>query len=187
MSMNCLCVAVLFRLSVQRVRKPRCCKGPQGLLPRHSATQADAQEQLFRLTDNIHSELWVSYILCDELLMVNQTEGSLCFSPHQFHRRRAYRQLLRPHLLQSSVLPEARGLRGPWGHLPRGQVWWPLPLPGLKGSWEGIRAAHQEGWEHQQWCGHSWNLPPETHGEILAWQVTSMCLSITFQYHPNRD
>ena len=45
------------RLGVQRVRKPRCCKGPQGLLPRNSATQAEGQEQLFRLTDNIHSEL----------------------------------------------------------------------------------------------------------------------------------
>uniref|UniRef100_A0A3P9N194 Vacuolar protein sorting 13 homolog D n=1 Tax=Poecilia reticulata TaxID=8081 RepID=A0A3P9N194_POERE len=44
------------RLLVQRVRKPRCCKGPQGLLPRFSATQAEGQEQLFRLTDNIHSE-----------------------------------------------------------------------------------------------------------------------------------
>ncbi|XP_054466000.1 intermembrane lipid transfer protein VPS13D [Anoplopoma fimbria] len=48
------------RLSVQRVRKPRCCKGPQGLLPRHSATQADGQEQLFRLTDNIHSEFFIA-------------------------------------------------------------------------------------------------------------------------------
>ncbi|KAK3518898.1 hypothetical protein QTP70_014935, partial [Hemibagrus guttatus] len=44
------------RLSVQRVRKPRCCKGSQGLLPRFSSTQADGQEQLFHLTDNIHSE-----------------------------------------------------------------------------------------------------------------------------------
>lgn len=50
-------VAVLFRLCMQRVRKPRCCKGPQGLLPRYSSTQADGQEQLFSLTDNIHSEL----------------------------------------------------------------------------------------------------------------------------------
>uniref|UniRef100_A0A665WW62 Vacuolar protein sorting 13 homolog D n=1 Tax=Echeneis naucrates TaxID=173247 RepID=A0A665WW62_ECHNA len=48
------------RLSVQRVRKPRCCKGPQGLLPRYSATQADGQEQLFRLTDNIHSEFFIA-------------------------------------------------------------------------------------------------------------------------------
>lgn len=45
------------RLSMQRVRKPRCCKGPQGLLSRYSAAQADGQEQLFHLTDNIHSEL----------------------------------------------------------------------------------------------------------------------------------
>ncbi|XP_035798448.2 intermembrane lipid transfer protein VPS13D isoform X2 [Amphiprion ocellaris] len=48
------------RLNVQRVRKPRCCKGPQGLLPRYSATQADGQEQLFRLTDNIHSEFFIA-------------------------------------------------------------------------------------------------------------------------------
>ncbi|XP_037336994.2 intermembrane lipid transfer protein VPS13D isoform X1 [Pungitius pungitius] len=48
------------RLSVQRVRKPRCCKGPQGLLPRHSASQSDGQEQLFRLTDNIHSEFFIA-------------------------------------------------------------------------------------------------------------------------------
>lgn len=47
----------VFRLSVQRLRKPRCCKGPQGLLPRYAAAQADGQEQLFHLTDNIHSEL----------------------------------------------------------------------------------------------------------------------------------
>lgn len=47
----------LPRLGVQRVRKPRCCKGAQGLLPRYSAAQADGQEQLFHLTDNIHSEL----------------------------------------------------------------------------------------------------------------------------------
>ncbi|XP_058265239.1 intermembrane lipid transfer protein VPS13D isoform X4 [Hemibagrus wyckioides] len=48
------------RLSVQRVRKPRCCKGPQGLLPRFSSTQADGQEQLFHLTDNIHSEYFIA-------------------------------------------------------------------------------------------------------------------------------
>ncbi|XP_061647829.1 intermembrane lipid transfer protein VPS13D isoform X2 [Phyllopteryx taeniolatus] len=48
------------RLSVMRVRKPRCCKGPQGLLPRYSALQADGQEQLFRLTDNIQSEFFIA-------------------------------------------------------------------------------------------------------------------------------
>uniref|UniRef100_A0A3B3DNX5 Vacuolar protein sorting 13 homolog D n=1 Tax=Oryzias melastigma TaxID=30732 RepID=A0A3B3DNX5_ORYME len=48
------------RLGVQRVRKPRCCKGPQDLLPRYSAVQADGQEQLFRLTDNIHSEFFIA-------------------------------------------------------------------------------------------------------------------------------
>ncbi|XP_077474724.1 intermembrane lipid transfer protein VPS13D isoform X1 [Stigmatopora argus] len=48
------------RLSVLRVRKPRCCKGPQGLLPRYSAVQADGQEQLFHLTDNIQSEFFIA-------------------------------------------------------------------------------------------------------------------------------
>ncbi|MCJ8741597.1 hypothetical protein PDJAM_G00072560 [Pangasius djambal] len=48
------------RLCVQRVRKPRCCKGPQGLLPRFSSMQADGQEQLFHLTDNIHSEYFIA-------------------------------------------------------------------------------------------------------------------------------
>lgn len=48
------------RLNVVRVRKPRCCKGPQSLLPRYSATQADGQEQLFHLTDNIHSEFFIA-------------------------------------------------------------------------------------------------------------------------------
>ncbi|KAI5095714.1 vacuolar protein sorting-associated protein 13D isoform X1, partial [Silurus meridionalis] len=48
------------RMSVQRVRKPRCCKGPQGLLPRFSSKQANGQEQLFCLTDNIHSEYFIA-------------------------------------------------------------------------------------------------------------------------------
>ncbi|XP_078806203.1 intermembrane lipid transfer protein VPS13D isoform X4 [Oryzias latipes] len=48
------------RLGVQRVRKPRCCKGPQDLLLRYSAVQAEGQEQLFRLTDNIHSEFFIA-------------------------------------------------------------------------------------------------------------------------------
>ncbi|XP_065141972.1 intermembrane lipid transfer protein VPS13D isoform X2 [Paramisgurnus dabryanus] len=47
-------------LSTQRVRKPRCCKGPQWLLPRFSSLQADGQEQLFYLTDNIHSEYFIA-------------------------------------------------------------------------------------------------------------------------------
>lgn len=45
------------RTQAQRVRKPRCCTGPQGLLPRYSESQAEGQEQLFRLTDNIQDEL----------------------------------------------------------------------------------------------------------------------------------
>jgi len=45
------------RTQAQRVRKPRCCSGPQGLLPRYSESQAEGQEQLFKLTDNIQDEL----------------------------------------------------------------------------------------------------------------------------------
>ncbi|XP_023601544.1 vacuolar protein sorting-associated protein 13D isoform X9 [Myotis lucifugus] len=45
------------RTQAQRVRKPRCCTGPQGLLPRYSESQAEGQEQLFKLTDNIQDEL----------------------------------------------------------------------------------------------------------------------------------
>ncbi|KAG2458956.1 VP13D protein, partial [Polypterus senegalus] len=48
------------RLNIQRVRKPRCCKGPQGLLPRFNSIQAEGQEQLFRLTDNIQSEFFIA-------------------------------------------------------------------------------------------------------------------------------
>uniref|UniRef100_A0A1A7YHK4 Vacuolar protein sorting 13D n=1 Tax=Iconisemion striatum TaxID=60296 RepID=A0A1A7YHK4_9TELE len=48
------------RVSVQRVRKPRCCRGPQGLLPHYSAGQAEGQEQLFCLTDNIQSEFFIA-------------------------------------------------------------------------------------------------------------------------------
>ncbi|EQB79032.1 hypothetical protein CB1_001783013 [Camelus ferus] len=42
----------------QRVRKPRCCAGPQGLLPRYSESQAEGQEQLFKLTDDIQDEFY---------------------------------------------------------------------------------------------------------------------------------
>ncbi|XP_007491817.2 intermembrane lipid transfer protein VPS13D isoform X1 [Monodelphis domestica] len=48
------------RTQAQRVRKPRCCTGPQGLLPRYSESQADGQEQLFRLTDNIQDEFFIA-------------------------------------------------------------------------------------------------------------------------------
>ncbi|XP_063001311.1 intermembrane lipid transfer protein VPS13D isoform X8 [Elgaria multicarinata webbii] len=40
------------RTQAERVRKPRCCMGPQGLLPRYSEIQAEGQELLFKLTDN---------------------------------------------------------------------------------------------------------------------------------------
>ncbi|XP_077619907.1 intermembrane lipid transfer protein VPS13D isoform X4 [Crocuta crocuta] len=48
------------RTQAQRVRKPRCCTGPQGLLPRYSESQAEGQEQLFRLTDNIQDEFFIA-------------------------------------------------------------------------------------------------------------------------------
>lgn len=44
------------RTQAQRARKPRVCSGPQGLLPRYSESQADGQEQLFKLTDNAQDE-----------------------------------------------------------------------------------------------------------------------------------
>ncbi|KAM4646860.1 intermembrane lipid transfer protein VPS13D isoform 5-T7 [Amazona ochrocephala] len=48
------------RTRAERVRKPRCCRGPQGLLPRYSESQAEGQEQLFKLTDNIQDELFIA-------------------------------------------------------------------------------------------------------------------------------
>jgi len=48
------------RTQAQRVRKPRCCSGPQGLLPRYSESQAEGQEQLFKLTDNIQDEFFIA-------------------------------------------------------------------------------------------------------------------------------
>ncbi|XP_044138116.1 LOW QUALITY PROTEIN: vacuolar protein sorting-associated protein 13D [Bufo gargarizans] len=48
------------RMQVQRVRRPRCCTSPQGLLPRYSETQAEGQEQLFRLTDSIQDEFFIA-------------------------------------------------------------------------------------------------------------------------------
>ncbi|XP_054993601.1 intermembrane lipid transfer protein VPS13D isoform X1 [Sorex araneus] len=48
------------RTQAQRVRKPRCCRGPQGLLPRYSESQAEGQEQLFRLTDNVQDEFFLA-------------------------------------------------------------------------------------------------------------------------------
>ncbi|XP_063799608.1 intermembrane lipid transfer protein VPS13D isoform X1 [Pseudophryne corroboree] len=48
------------RTQVQRVRRPRCCTSPQGLLPRYSDIQAEGQEQLFLLTDNIQDEFFIA-------------------------------------------------------------------------------------------------------------------------------
>ncbi|XP_054435700.1 intermembrane lipid transfer protein VPS13D isoform X2 [Pteronotus mesoamericanus] len=48
------------RTQAHRVRKPRCCTGPQGLLPRYSESQAEGQEQLFKLTDNVQDEFFIA-------------------------------------------------------------------------------------------------------------------------------
>ncbi|XP_069467009.1 intermembrane lipid transfer protein VPS13D [Ambystoma mexicanum] len=48
------------RMQIMRVRRPRCCSSPQGLLPRYSDTQAEGQEQLFRLTETIQDEFFIA-------------------------------------------------------------------------------------------------------------------------------
>ncbi|XP_008302450.1 vacuolar protein sorting-associated protein 13D isoform X1 [Stegastes partitus] len=77
------------RLNVQRVRKPRCCKGPQGLLPRYSATQADGQEQLFRLTDNIHSEFFIAVELIDSYCVLISSKVVYFLKPGDYVDREA--------------------------------------------------------------------------------------------------
>ncbi|KAL7864820.1 hypothetical protein AOLI_G00162400 [Acnodon oligacanthus] len=77
------------RLSVQRVRKPRCCKGPQGLLPRFSSTQADGQEQLFRLTDNIHSEYFIAVEPIDTYCVLISSKVVYFLKPGEYVDREA--------------------------------------------------------------------------------------------------
>ncbi|XP_069382319.1 intermembrane lipid transfer protein VPS13D isoform X3 [Paralichthys olivaceus] len=77
------------RLSVQRVRKPRCCKGPQGLLPRYSAIQADGQEQLFRLTDNIHSEFFIAVEPIDSYCVLISSKVVYFLKPGDYVDREA--------------------------------------------------------------------------------------------------
>nr|XP_043893555.1 vacuolar protein sorting-associated protein 13D isoform X3 [Solea senegalensis] len=77
------------RLSVQRVRKPRCCKGPQGLLPRYSAIQAEGQEQLFRLTDNIHSEFFIAVELIDSYCVLISSKVVYFLKPGDYVDREA--------------------------------------------------------------------------------------------------
>ncbi|XP_042334804.1 vacuolar protein sorting-associated protein 13D isoform X2 [Sceloporus undulatus] len=48
------------RTQAERVRKPRCCRGPQGLLPRYLESQAEGQELLFKLTENIQDEFFIA-------------------------------------------------------------------------------------------------------------------------------
>ncbi|KAM6982880.1 intermembrane lipid transfer protein VPS13D isoform 1-T1 [Tautogolabrus adspersus] len=77
------------RLSVQRVRKPRCCKGPQGLLPRYLSTQADGQEQLFHLTDNIHSEFFIAVEPIDSYCVLISSKVVYFLKPGEFVDREA--------------------------------------------------------------------------------------------------
>ncbi|XP_076848119.1 LOW QUALITY PROTEIN: intermembrane lipid transfer protein VPS13D [Brachyhypopomus gauderio] len=77
------------RLAVQRVRKPRCCKGPQGLLPRFSSTQADGQEQLFRLTDNIHSEYFIAVEPIDSYCVLISSKVVYFLKPGEYVDREA--------------------------------------------------------------------------------------------------
>ncbi|XP_026776549.2 intermembrane lipid transfer protein VPS13D isoform X3 [Pangasianodon hypophthalmus] len=77
------------RLCVQRVRKPRCCKGPQGLLPRFSSTQADGQEQLFRLTDNIHSEYFIAVEPIDTYCVLISSKVVYFLKPGEYVDREA--------------------------------------------------------------------------------------------------
>ncbi|CAB1336324.1 unnamed protein product [Coregonus sp. 'balchen'] len=77
------------RLSVLRVRKPRCCKGPQGLLPRFSSTQADGQEQLFHLTDNIHSEFFIAVEPIDTYCVLISSKVVYFLKPGEFVDREA--------------------------------------------------------------------------------------------------
>ncbi|XP_077787399.1 intermembrane lipid transfer protein VPS13D isoform X3 [Podarcis muralis] len=48
------------RTQAERVRKPRCCRGPQGLLPRYLESQAEGQEVLCKLTENIQDEFFIA-------------------------------------------------------------------------------------------------------------------------------
>ncbi|XP_038577495.1 vacuolar protein sorting-associated protein 13D isoform X3 [Micropterus salmoides] len=77
------------RLGVQRVRKPRCCKGPQGLLPRHSAAQSDGQEQLFRLTDNVHSEFFIAVEPIDSYCVLISSKVVYFLKPGDYVDREA--------------------------------------------------------------------------------------------------
>uniref|UniRef100_A0AAZ3RG97 UBA domain-containing protein n=1 Tax=Oncorhynchus tshawytscha TaxID=74940 RepID=A0AAZ3RG97_ONCTS len=77
------------RLSVLRVRKPRCCKGPQGLLPRFSSSQADGQEQLFHLTDSIHSEFFIAVEPIDTYCVLISSKVVYFLKPGEFVDREA--------------------------------------------------------------------------------------------------
>ncbi|XP_077367984.1 intermembrane lipid transfer protein VPS13D isoform X2 [Festucalex cinctus] len=77
------------RLSVLRVRKPRCCKGPQGLLPRYSALQADGQEKLLHLTDNIQSEFFIAVEPIDSYSVLISSKAVYFLKPGEHVDREA--------------------------------------------------------------------------------------------------
>ncbi|XP_030623060.1 vacuolar protein sorting-associated protein 13D [Chanos chanos] len=77
------------RLNVQRVRKPRCCRGPQGLLPRFSSVQADGQEQLFLLTDNIHIEYFIAVEPIDTYCVLISSKAVYFLKPGDYVDREA--------------------------------------------------------------------------------------------------
>ncbi|XP_053390255.1 intermembrane lipid transfer protein VPS13D-like, partial [Mercenaria mercenaria] len=43
-----------------RVRNPRCCHGPGGLLPPYSLSQAESQALLYRLNDHCYEEVFIA-------------------------------------------------------------------------------------------------------------------------------
>uniref|UniRef100_A0A8C5RYW2 Intermembrane lipid transfer protein VPS13-like C-terminal domain-containing protein n=1 Tax=Laticauda laticaudata TaxID=8630 RepID=A0A8C5RYW2_LATLA len=51
---------LIDRTQAERIRRPRCCQGPQGLLPRYSGSQAEGQEILLKLTDNLQDEFFIA-------------------------------------------------------------------------------------------------------------------------------
>ncbi|KAK6307877.1 hypothetical protein J4Q44_G00211480 [Coregonus suidteri] len=56
----------------------------QGLLPRFSSTQADGQEQLFHLTDNIHSEFFIAVEPIDTYCVLISSKVVYFLKPCEF-------------------------------------------------------------------------------------------------------
>nr|XP_006005250.1 PREDICTED: vacuolar protein sorting-associated protein 13D [Latimeria chalumnae] len=77
------------RSQIQRVRKPRCCKGHQGLLPHYSEAQAEGQEKLFRLIDNIQTEFFIAVEQIDSYCVLISSK-SVYFLKHSEHSDREH-------------------------------------------------------------------------------------------------